>query len=166
MNLDFKLPRSTFSKLALPSLLMAACPALLVAAPKLSPQTVTYSCLGKKTVSVRYDLSAKDRPSKATVTLDGKSQQLPTFGKSNRYTLNFVKGDYSLSLDKTQLPLTKAPIMIFKKSKAKVSGKMMAVSKILYKNCSPTTKTGGKTNSSKTNTTKTNTSKVNNTKTN
>lgn len=131
--------------IAMASLLTIACPTLLTAAPKLStkpsnklaPQTITYKCLGRKTVSVRYDLSAKDRPSKATVTLDGKAQQLPPFGKSNRYTLNFVKGDYSLSLDKTQLPLTKAPIMIFKKSKAKVSGKMMAVSKILYKNCSP-----------------------------
>lgn len=111
------------------SLLTIACPTLLTAAPKLStklaPQTITYNCLGKKTVSVRYELSAKDRPSKATVTLDGKAQQLPPFGKSNRYTLNFVKGGYSLSLDKTKLPLTKAPIMIFKKSK------------ILYKNCTP-----------------------------
>lgn len=104
---------------------------------KASTKKVAYSCASNKKVEVTYSLSAKGVPVMATVTLGKAAQQLAPFGKANGYSLNFAKGDYTLSLDKKKLPVTKAPIMIFQKSKAKVSGKSRDVATIMYRNCSP-----------------------------
>lgn len=86
---------------------------------KATTKTVAYACKGKKTVTVTYDVSAKGVPTSAKVTLDKKARQLATVGKANRFTVNFAHGEYSLSLDKSKLPVTKAPIMIFKTVPAK-----------------------------------------------
>lgn len=107
---------------------------------KASTQTVGYSCAGNKKLKVTYSISAKGIPVKAKVTLGKTAQQLESFGKTNGFSLNFAKGDYTLSLDKKKLPVTKAPIMIFQKSKAKVSGKLRDVSGIIYRNCLPAAK--------------------------
>lgn len=128
---------------------------------KATTKTVAYTCKGKKTVKVTYEVSARGLPTAAKVTLDKKVQQLKTVGKSNRYTVNFGHGEYALSLDKSKLPVAKAPIMIFKTvpakdikaephsttkgtNKAKVSAKAKATlaglkngTRILYSGCRP-----------------------------
>lgn len=115
---------------------------------KASDQKVTYHCLQKKSLEVTYRLSAKGVPTSAKVALDDKTHSLKAKGKANQYTVNLGKDGYTLSLDKTKLPVTKAPIMIFKNSKASVSSQLKkakagvqtllpTVSQIIFKNCYP-----------------------------
>lgn len=75
---------------------------------------VKYLCKGQKKLQVDYQVNTKGEPESAEATLDNKKQPLKKTGKANRYTVNFSHGVYSLSLDKTKLPVTAAPIMVFK----------------------------------------------------
>lgn len=138
-------------QMALAALLLALPSARAKAKPSAKMVKVHYLCKDKKKLSVSYQLSAKGLPVTAAVTLESKPRQLASIGKANRYTINFAQGAYALSLDRSKLPVTKAPIMVFKtipaakikkadpkapKAKAALS-KLKSGTSILFRGCSP-----------------------------
>ena len=100
-------------------------------------ETISYSCIGKKTVTVTYDMSGETQAT-AKVRLDGRLRTLVySVDENDTESMNFKKGPYTLLAPSVGNLRAAKGIFITKDTYSIVNGLNTPVSEILYKDCSP-----------------------------
>ena len=122
-------------------------------------ETVSYRCIGKKPVTVTYDLGGEtqhiealslrravtvtydlggETQATAKIRLDGRLRTLVySVDESNTESMTFKKGPYTLFAPSVGNLRTAKGMFITKDTYSIVNGQNTPVSKMLYKDCSP-----------------------------